>query len=108
MSFEQFIEWMRFASATCVHPVPHRYQLDWFVSPHGDVLVDFIGKFENLEADWARVAMRLGIAGTTLPRLNVNPERVRDYTSYYSERTRRVVADRFAVDIEYFGYRFGG
>jgi Sulfotransferase family len=106
MSFEDFVDWMKFASSTCMHPVPHRYQLDWFVSPHGDVLADFIGKYENLEADWEQIRARLGI-GQTLPRLNVNPERRRDYTSYYSERTRKIVADRFAVDVEYFGYRFG-
>ena len=106
MSFEQFIEWMRFASCTCLHPVPHRYQLDWFVSPHGDVIVDFIGRFETLQADWQRIAARLGTQAQ-LPRLNVNPERPRDYASYYSERTRRIVAERFAVDVEYFGYRFG-
>jgi hypothetical protein len=106
MSFEDFIDWMKFASSTCMHPVPHRYQLDWFVSPHGDMLADFIGKYETLEADWERIGARLGIA-QKLPRLNVNPERQRDYTSYYSERTRKVVAERFALDVEYFGYRFG-
>ncbi|HEY2891185.1 MAG TPA: sulfotransferase family 2 domain-containing protein [Dongiaceae bacterium] len=107
MSFEAFIEWMRFASSTCIHPVPHRYQLDWFVSPHGDVLADFIGKFENLESDWANIARRLGIT-TPLTRQRVNPDRRRDYAAYYTEKTRRIVAERFAVDIEYFGYSFGG
>lgn len=107
ISFEQFVEWMRFASCTCIHPVPHRYQLDWFVSPHGDVIVDFIGKFENLASDWAKVAARLGIADADLPQLNVNPDRSRDYASYYSEKTKRIVAERFAVDVEYFGYKFG-
>ena len=106
MSFEEFVDWMRFASSTCIHPVPHRYQLDWFVSPHGEVLVDFIGKFENLFADWGHICERLGI-DAPLPRLNANPDRRRDYTAYYSERSRRIVAERFAVDIEYFGYRFG-
>ena len=107
LSFEQFVEWMRYASCTCIHPVPHRYQLDWFVSPHGDVIVDFIGKFENLASDWAKVAARLNIAAAPLPMLNVNADRPRDYTSYYTERTRGIVAERFAVDVEYFGYKFG-
>jgi hypothetical protein len=106
MSFDEFIEWMRFASSTCVHPVPHRYQLDWFVSPHGEVLADFIGKYESLDADWQRICARLGIEAA-LPRLKVNSDRARDYTGYYSERTRKIVAERFAVDIEYFGYKFG-
>jgi hypothetical protein len=106
MSFDDFVDWMKFASCTCMHPVPHRYQLDWFVSPHGDVIVDFIGKFENLSSDWQRIATRLGI-NQTLPKLNVNSDRAPDYTRYYSERTKRIVAERFAVDIEFFGYKFG-
>jgi hypothetical protein len=106
MNFEQFIEWMKYASSTCIHPVPHRYQLDWFVNPSGDVIVDFIGKYENLEDDWARVAQKLAIH-EPLPKVNVNTDRVRDYTAYYSEKSRRIVAERFAVDIEHFGYRFG-
>jgi Sulfotransferase family len=106
MSFDDFVDWMKFASSTCMHPVPHRYQLDWFVSPHGDVLADFIGRYENLSADWDQIRARLGIS-QTLPSLNVNSERKRDYTSYYSQRTRQIVASRFAVDVEYFGYRFG-
>jgi hypothetical protein len=106
MSFEQFIEWMKFASCTSIHPVPHRYQLDWFVDPHGEVIVDFIGKYENLQSDWARISARLG-AHSELPRLRVNAQRTRDYVSYYSQKTRRIVAERFAVDVEYFGYRFG-
>jgi hypothetical protein len=106
MTFEEFIDWMKLASCTCMHPVPHRYQLDWFVNPHGDVIVDFIGKYENLSQDWVKIAARLGI-GTQLPRVNVNPGKKRHYTEYYTDRTRAVVATRFAVDIEFFGYEFG-
>jgi len=106
MTFEEFIDWMKLASSTCLHPVPHRYQLDWFVNPNGDVIVDFIGRYERLPEDWAKIAARLGIT-VPLPRVNVNPGRTRHYTEYYSARTRDLVAARFAVDIEFFGYEFG-
>src|SRR5262249_30917577 len=42
-----------------------------------------------------------------VPRANVTRGKTRRYTEYYSERTRAIVASRFAIDIEYFGYRFG-
>ena len=106
MSFDEFIDWMKYASSTCVHPVPHRYQLDWFVDGSGNILVDFIGRFERLEDDWDIIRRRLDIT-TELPKLNINLDRQRDYTKYYTERTRKIVNDRFAVDIEYFGYNFG-
>jgi len=107
MSFEEFIEWMKFSSCTCVHPLPHRYQLDWFVNPHGDVIVDFIGKFENLQDDWGKISLKLE-ADRELPKVNVNPDKRRHYTEYYTSKTRRIVLERFAVDIEYFGYEFDG
>lgn len=106
MSFEEFIEWMRFSSSTCIHPMPHRNQLDWFVDSHGQVQVDFIGRFETIDEDWSFIAQRLGLP-PELPHCNRNPRRTKPYTDYYTPRTRQIVADRFREDIEYFGYEFG-
>ena len=72
MNFEQFVDWINYSSATCVHSSPHRYQLDWFVDPNGNVLADFIGKFETLAKDWAFVAQKLGI-DKKLPHRRANP-----------------------------------
>ncbi|MEP7016193.1 MAG: sulfotransferase family 2 domain-containing protein [Verrucomicrobiota bacterium] len=106
MSFEQFVDWIQYSSATCVHSSPHRYQLDWFVDSNGNILADFIGKFERLEEDWAFVAKKLGVS-ETLPHRRANP-RERPYTEYYNDRTREVIANKFKIDIERFGYEFGG
>jgi Sulfotransferase family len=106
MSFEQFVDWIQFSSSTCVHPAPHRNQVDWFVDPHGHVLADYIGRFETLAADWTFIAQKLGLS-QPLPHKNQNPRRNRPYTEYYTARTQAVVAEKFRVDIEYFGYRFG-
>jgi chondroitin 4-sulfotransferase 11 len=106
MSFEEFVDWAKLSSSTCVHPVPHRFQLDWLIDPHGNVLVDFIGRFERLEEDWAKISEKLGIK-QVLPHAKQNP-RAKHYTEYYTPRTREIVAKRFHVDLEYFGYSFGG
>src|SRR5262249_246403 len=106
MTFEEFVEWIQFSSSTCLHPMPHRNQLDWFVDPHGNVIADYIGKFETLQTDWQHISAKLGI-NTQLPHLNENPSE-RHYTDYYTPRTRRIIADRFHVDIEYFNYTFDG
>jgi hypothetical protein len=104
MSFEQFVDWIQYSSATCVHSSPHRYQLDWFVDSNGNLLADFIGRFERLDEDWAFVAQKLGVE-EKLPHRRENP-RARHYTEYYTPRTRDVIAARFKVDIERFGYEF--
>jgi Sulfotransferase family len=106
MSFDEFVDWIQYSSSTCLYPTPHRYQLDWFVDPSGNVLADFIGKFERLDEDWAFVAQKLGIAERLLHRM-ANP-RARHYTEYYTLRTRDVIANKFRVDIERFGYEFAG
>jgi sulfotransferase famil protein len=106
MSFEQFVDWIQYSSATCIHSSPHRYQLDWFVDANGNLLADFIGKFERLDEDWAFVAQKLGLE-EKLPHERANP-RVRHYTEYYTARMRDVIAAKFKVDIERFGYEFAG
>ena len=106
MAFDEFVDWIQYSSATCVHSSPHRYQLDWFVDPNGNMLADFIGKFERLEEDWAFVAKKLGL-NENLPHQRPNP-RARHYTEYYTPRTRDVIANKFKVDIERFGYEFSG
>jgi hypothetical protein len=107
MTFEEFVGWMRFSSSTCLLPGPHRFQLDWFVDPHGQVIADFIGRFETLEQDWAFVCERTGIR-QPLPHENRNPRPRRHYRDYYTARTRELIAERFQADIEYFGYEFDG
>src|SRR5439155_495056 len=90
MTFDEFVDWIQYSSATCVHSSPHRYQLDWFVDPNGNVLTDFIGKFERLDEDWAFVAQKLGVS-EKLPHRRENP-RVRHYSEYYTSRTRDKIA----------------
>ena len=74
--------------------------------------MDFIGKFERLDDDWATVAAKLRI-DTPLPKLNVTATKRltetkrRHYTEYYNNKTRDIINTRFAVDIEYFEYEFG-
>ena len=58
-----------------MHSSPHRYQLDWFVDANGNLLADFIGKFERLDEDWAFVAQKLGLE-EKLPHRRENPGRV--------------------------------
>ena len=106
MTFEEFVEWIKYSSSTCLYPVPHTNQLDWFVDPHGRVLADFIGKFEQLESDWAFVAKKLNLP-EVLPHRNKTPRKDKHYTEYYSKQTEETIRSKFRVDIEHFEYSFG-
>jgi hypothetical protein len=73
------------------------------VATGGEVLVDFIGRYENLAADYAVVKERLSLSAD-LPHTNRSSHG--SYRDYYTDETRAIVADRYARDIAHFGYRF--
>ncbi len=105
--WDEFIGWIENASDTCIHPTPHRNQIDWFLDEHGEIAVDFIGRFENLEADFAKICGRLGIPTPKLPHEKRNAPGRKHYTEYYSPAQRDTIGEKFSVDIQQFGYTFG-
>ena len=67
------------------------------------LLVDFVARYENLQADWAQIGGRLGVP-TALPvRMKSHH---RDYREYYTPDTRRMVAEIYAADVSAFNYEF--
>ena len=78
-------------------------QKDFVASPEGDLLVDFVGRFENLEEDFGKVCSAIG-ANADL--LHLNQSRHGDYRLHYTEYTRRLVEEAWAEDVQFFGYQF--
>ena len=106
MSFEEFVNWINFSSDTCIHPIQHKYQIDQICDENGDIVVDFIGRFENLNKDWGYISNKLKI-NKVLPHIRYNPRNNRHYTEYYTEKTKNIIAEKFYRDIEFFEYEFG-
>lgn len=50
----------------------HRPQVDFVNGADGDPLVDFVGRFENLQGDFAKVCETLGMPVEDLPPVNVS------------------------------------
>jgi len=77
--------------------------------PDDMILADFVGRFENLEADFAHVVRKIGASHLELPHLLPSPSRgARSYRDYYDDETAERVGERFRKDVEIFGYQFSG
>jgi hypothetical protein len=97
--FEAYIEWIGARPNG-----DHKIQRDFLVDAEGQMLVDFIGRFEHLHADYASVAERFGWTAE-LPHFNKS-DGDPDFRKFYSPRTRDIVAGLHRADIESFGYDF--
>lgn len=71
--------------------------------PDTKIVVDFVGRFENLEHDINIVRNKLGITNK-FPHENKTEHK--HYREYYTLDTKEMVAVRCQRDIEYFGYEF--
>lgn len=80
-----------------------KFQHEMVADREGQLLVDFIGRFETLSQDFNTVCQRLNL-DTALPHLNSTNHR--DYRDYYNDTTRQMVADHFERDITLFDYSF--
>ena len=112
----------------------------WFIGPQSDfvcaedgrILVDFIGRFENLQNDFYFVCEKIGLppievphsnrSSFTSPVLSVRPKEFvkyiryqlkgrhipafKRYQDYYDDESRQLVAEIYKKDIELFSYKF--
>ena len=78
-------------------------QSDWIKNHDGSVLVDFVGRFENLNEDFNTICKQIGI-NASLP--HVKSSKRGNYREYYDDFTIKIVEKWFSKDIDKFGYRF--
>lgn len=82
------------------------YQINMLCDRQGKLLMDFVGKLENLEQDWQTVCTNIGIPHQALQRKNATQHS--HYQDYYDNESRQLVARYWSREIELFEYSFEG
>lgn len=86
-------------------PLNHfKNQSEWLCDERGNLLVDYVGRYESLDADLAYVAKRTALRFGNLPRYNES--RREHYRTYYDATSQAIIAAHFQQDIILFDYAF--
>jgi len=104
-TFEEFV-------SNCTHNVYDsdgiknilKNQIDYLTDVNGQIMVDYIGRFENLAEDFSVVTTKIYGHPISLPRVNVSNHE--PYQTYYTPKTRQLVERAYVRDLKHFGYRF--
>ena len=105
--FETFLRW-KLSSDRKYHYIIDtsiELQSDYLIDLKGNIIVDYIGRYEHLYDDFSDICKKIGISDLQLPHKRKAQGR-KNYQEYYNEETVQLVAEYFRKDIEMFGYSF--
>jgi hypothetical protein len=112
LSKREFKQYLNKARSAIKKKQPFHDRLRWHALPqfrhlvddNGEYLVDFVGRFENMEQDFAYICSQLGVENIQLP--HVNKTKHDHYSKYYDQELIDRVVELYIEDIEFFGYDF--
>lgn len=95
-SFRDYVAWM-------VEHGARRPQCDYLTDEQGRVLVNIVGRFERLTADFEAISKSIGQPVRILP--SIGRGDYGDWRQYHDSFTIAALANYYKADIEWFGYR---
>jgi hypothetical protein len=107
-SFERFvIEWMdeKVVEGELVHFIPQHYMIT-IPEDRNKILVDFVGRYENIEEDFKALCIKLRRPELPLAKINISNPVKNSYIKVYSNEMIDKVSKLYAKDIELFNYTF--
>jgi hypothetical protein len=97
-NFDEYVEY------ECLKGMPEQYNQNKFIyDSSGNQLVNFVGKFENIQNDFQIICDQLDI-DTNIKHFNQSNKF--NYREHFSERSKDLVKDYYSKDIELFDYKF--
>ncbi|GAC22551.1 hypothetical protein GMES_0242 [Paraglaciecola mesophila KMM 241] len=83
-----------------------KLQSDHLIDLYGNIIVDYIGRYETLNEDFNAIGKRCGIKTLSLPHKRKANNRQADYRHYYNDNSLEAVARHYQRDIELLNYQF--
>lgn len=82
-------------------------QSKWLVNDNYELIVDFVGKLEDIEQDYKKILKKIGLgSNVTLKKVNRSKKKRNSYRDYYTEYTKNLVYEHASHDIYFFDYDF--
>ena len=73
----------------------------------GNIIVDFIGRYENFEDDFKKVLNKINISYKKEKLQHFNKtQTAKDYKTYYDQECFNIIKNKYYEDIEFFKYKF--
>jgi hypothetical protein len=94
LNFHEYIRW-RVAENL-------EFQKSFLYDKNDQLLVDYVGKYENLQHDFDEICDKIGLPKMNL--LKLNPSNHTSYQEYYNEESEELVYSAFQKDFDAFGY----
>jgi len=79
---------------------------DYIIDENDNVIVSFVGKYENRDKDLKYIADKIGLPGLGKLALQKALTDNKHYSEYYDEHTKNIIENVYAKDIELFKYKF--
>jgi hypothetical protein len=80
-----------------------RLQKKHVADKNGNIIVDYVGRFENISNDFSHISNQIGVTAS-LPHINISQRE--DYKNYYTDELAEKIFIAFREDIEFFGYQY--
>ena len=103
--FESFVI-NELASEAVQEKLHFKPQILFLQNDRGEIPVDFIGKFENLNGDLATISKHLGIEANLDHNNKTQGRKDKSYRDYYNKKTKGIIKEIYQIDIKYFEYDF--
>lgn len=85
----------------------HYYGLsNYILGDRGEVICDFIGRYENRDRDIREIAKTIGFEELGNLRIQKASPTDKHYSEYYDEESRDIIRSLYKTDIELFDYDF--